>query len=83
MFTYHGTFAPVPADILRQLCTSVYTFVAVDRPAAAGVAHLFHSRAISARTLQQGGRALVDIPGQLTALHRPAHKHATIDNPSG
>ena len=23
MFAYHGTFVPVPADILRQLCTSV------------------------------------------------------------
>ena len=68
MFTYHGTFVPVPADILRQLCTSVYTFVAANRPAAAGAAHLFPSRAISARTLQQGGIALVDIPAQLTAL---------------
>ena len=66
MFTYHGTFVPVPADILRQLCTSVYTFVAANRPAAAGAAHLFPSRAISARTLQQGGIALVDIPAQLT-----------------
>ena len=27
IFTYHATFVPVPADILRQLCTSVYTFV--------------------------------------------------------
>ena len=69
MFTYHGTFVPVPADIiLRQLCRSVYTFVAANRPAAAGAAHLFPSRAISARTLQQGGIALVDIPAQLTAL---------------
>ena len=41
MFTYHGTFIPVPADILRQFCTSVYTFVAANRPAAAGAAHLF------------------------------------------
>ena len=31
MFTYHGTFIPVPADILRQLCTLVYTFVAANR----------------------------------------------------
>ena len=23
VFTYHGTFVPVPADILRQLCTSL------------------------------------------------------------
>ena len=68
MFTYHGTFVPVPADILRQLRTSVYTFVAANRPAAAGAAHLFPSRAISARRLQQGGIALVDIPAQLTAF---------------
>ena len=68
MFTYHGTFVPVPADILRQLRTSGYTFVAAIRPAAAGAAHLFPSRASSARTLQQGGIALVDIPAQLTAL---------------
>ena len=68
IFTYHGTFVPVPADILRQLCTSVYTFVAAKRPAAAGAAHLFPSRAISARILQQGGIGLVDIPAQLTAL---------------
>ena len=68
MFTYHGTFIPVPADILRQLCTSVYTFAAANRPAAAGAAPLFPSRAISSRTLQQGGIALVDIPAQLTAL---------------
>ena len=68
MFTYHGTFILVPADILRQLCTSVYTFVAANRPAAAGAAPLFPSRAISTRRLQQGGIALVDIPAQLTAL---------------
>ena len=38
------------------------------RPAAAGAAPLFPSRAISTRTLQQGGIVLVDIPAQLTAL---------------
>ena len=26
IFTHHATFVPVPADILRQFCTSVYTF---------------------------------------------------------
>ena len=66
MFTYHATFVPMPADLLRQLCTSVYTFVAANRPAAAGAAHLFPSRAISARSLQQGGIALVDIPAHIT-----------------
>ena len=68
MFAYHGNFIPVPADTLRQLCTSVYTFVAANRQAAAGAAHLYPSRAMSTRTLQQGGIALVDIPAQVTAL---------------
>ena len=27
MFTFHGTFIPVPEQLLRQLCTAVYTFV--------------------------------------------------------
>ena len=31
IFTYRGTIIPVPADILRQLCTSVYTFLAANR----------------------------------------------------
>ena len=39
-----------------------------NRPAATGAAHMFPSRAISTRTLQQGDIALVDIPAQLTAL---------------
>ncbi len=43
-------------------------FVAANRPAAAGAAHLYPSRAMSTRTLQQGGIALVDIPAQVTAL---------------
>jgi len=68
MFTYHGTFIPVPEQLLRQLCTSVYTFVAANRPVVAGAALLYPSRVISSRTLQQGGIALVDIRAQLTAL---------------
>ena len=31
MFTHHETFLPVPADVLRQLCTLVYTFVVANR----------------------------------------------------
>ncbi len=68
MFTYHGTFIPVPEQLLRQLCTSVYTFVAANRPVVAGAALLYPSRDVSSRTLQQGGIALVDIRAQLTAL---------------
>jgi len=68
MFTYHGTFIPVPEQLLRQLCTSVYTFVAANRPVVAGAALLYPSRDVSNRTLQQGGIALVDIRAQLTAL---------------
>ena len=68
MFTYHGTFIPVPEQLLRQLCTSVYTFVAANRPVVAGAALLYPSRDASSRALQQGGIALVDIRAQLTAL---------------
>ena len=68
MITYHGTFVPVPADLLQQICTAIYTFVAANRPAAAGAAHLFPCRDISSSPLQQGGIALVDIPAQLSAL---------------
>jgi len=68
MFTYHGTFIPVPEQLLRQLCTSVYTFVAANRPVVAGAGLLYPSRDDSSRTLQQGGIALVDIRAQLTAL---------------
>ena len=68
MFAYHGTFISVPADIPRQLCPSLHTFMAANRPAAAGAAPLLPSRAISTRTLQQGGIAVVYIPAQLTAL---------------
>ena len=55
MFTFHGTIMPVPADDIRQLCTSVYTLVAANRLAAAGAAHLYTSRVISTMTLQQAG----------------------------
>ena len=68
MFTYHGTFIPVPEQLLRQLCTAVYTFVAANRPVVAGAAHLYPSRDVSSRQLDQGGIALVDIRAQLTAL---------------
>ena len=71
MFTYHGTLVPVPADILRQLCTSVYTFVAANRPAAAGAAHLFPSRAISARTLYANGSRSNDARLYSTVVRRP------------
>jgi hypothetical protein len=65
MLTYHGTFIPVPADILRHLSLTVVT---ANRPAAAGAAPLFPGREISTRIFQQGGIALADIPAQLTAL---------------
>ncbi|CAL5219684.1 g1571 [Coccomyxa viridis] len=68
MFTYHGTFIPVPEQLLRQLCTAVYTFVAANRPVVAGAAHLYPSRDVSSRAVDQGGIALVDIRAQLTAL---------------
>ena len=68
MFTYHGTFIPVPEQLLRQLCTAVYIFVAANRPVVAGAAHLYPSRDVSSRAEEQGGIALVDIRAQLTAL---------------
>ena len=68
MFTYHGTFIPVPEQLLRQLCTAVYIFVAANRPVVAGAAHLYPSRDVSSRAVDQGGIALVDIRAQLTAL---------------
>ena len=69
MFTYHGTFIPVPEKLLRQLCTSVYTFVAANRPVVAGAARLCPSRDVSSRALDEGGIAIVDIRAQLIALH--------------
>ncbi|CAL5220132.1 g2089 [Coccomyxa viridis] len=53
MFTYHGTFIPVPEQLLRQLCTAVYTFVAANRPVVAGAAHLHPSRDVSSRAVDQ------------------------------
>ena len=41
MFTYHRTFIPVPEELLMQLCTSVYTFVAANGPVVAGTARLY------------------------------------------
>ena len=68
MFRYHGTFKPVPEQLLRQLCTSLFTFVAANRPVVAGAARLYPSRDVSSRALQESGIALVDIRAQLTAL---------------
>ena len=64
----HGTFIPVPEQLLRQLCTAVYIFVAANRPVVAGAAHLYPSRDVSSRAEEQGGIALMDIRAQLTAL---------------
>ena len=50
MFTYHGTFIPVPEQLLRQLCTSVYTFVAANRPVVAGATSLAAETAAPAHT---------------------------------
>ena len=65
MFTYHDTFVPVPADILRQLCTSVYTFVAANRPAAAGAAHLFPSISVGAAASAYAGAFCDDMAAMI------------------
>ena len=41
---------------------------AANRPVVAGTAHLYPSRDVSSRAVDQGGIALVDIRAQLTAL---------------
>ncbi len=46
----------------------MYTFVAANRPVVAGAAHLYPSRDVFSRAVDQGDIALVDIRVQLTAL---------------
>lgn len=68
MFTFHATFIPVPQQLLGQLTSAVYTFVAANRPITAGAASMFPNRDVCIRDTSQGGISLVDIRGQLAAL---------------
>jgi hypothetical protein len=77
MFTYHGTIRKdkknmgpsTRASRHPQTVLHLSLHVRGRQPAGSrGRSALVSSRAISTRTLQQGGIALVDIPAQLTAL---------------
>ena len=68
LFTYHAIFIPVPRLVLRQLSSAIYTFVAANRPAAAGQAYLFPRREVCSLDIAQGGINLLAIPEQITAL---------------
>ena len=71
MFTYHATFIPIPAVLLRDFERAIYTFVAANRPVLDGqlaAAALYPSRETSARDSLQGGIGLVHIQSQLCAL---------------
>ena len=67
-FVYHATFIPMPLGIRLQVCTAIYTFVAVDRPADAGAGQLYPARDTCALPVTQGGIGLVAIQQQLAAL---------------
>jgi hypothetical protein len=65
---HHATFVPLPSQLLGQVCSAVYTFVAANRPATAGVTALYPARSTCYRDYAHGGIRLVDIRSQLTAL---------------
>jgi hypothetical protein len=68
MFSCHATFVPLPSQLLGQVCSAVYPFVAAKRPATDGVAALCPARSTCYRDFANGGIRLVDIRSQLTAL---------------
>jgi hypothetical protein len=68
MFSYHARFVPLPLQLLGQVCSAVYTFVAANRPATAGVAALYPARSTYYRDFAHGGIRQVDIRSQLTTL---------------
>jgi hypothetical protein len=75
MFTFHATFIPVPQQLLAQLSSAIYTFVAGNRPLTASVGSLYPSREVCTRVASQGAISLVDIRGQLAALQAKIIAH--------
>jgi hypothetical protein len=59
--SYHATFVPLPSQLLGQVCSALYTFVAANRPATAGVAGLYLTMSTCYRDFAHGGIRLIDI----------------------
>jgi hypothetical protein len=49
MFSCHATFVPLPSQLLGQVCSAVYPFVAAKRLTTAGVEALYPAPGLAAQ----------------------------------